>query len=292
MNKQLEYNQEISLKEKEILKQVYENIFKSFSNTHVDIFLCGGKLDLDTTRRKITKEFEKFSHIKVFYPEVVFAEYFNLNKNADYLTLENILGDQVDFICIVCESWGAVTELGAFSNHKDLSKKVIAINNIEHEDGDSFITLGPIKFLKKQNSDSVKYYENDKVDELCKVLNSQFKKHLKTAQTFRDVDKITGMFYFVSLILYFFKSVSKITLDNYLKYIIFELLQKDKTFKFNAMFLAAKKLLFKDEFIEKSGDNFALTPKGEYFIEELLNKNENDIYNQIISDIIDFRYYP
>jgi len=290
MNNWLSYDVEISEKEKNILERVYKHIFVNFSSKHVDIFLCGGELEKKSFRKNLKTEFENYNHIKVFYPEIVFAEYFNLNKSADYLELENILGEQVDFICIVCESWGAVTELGAFANKDKLKNKVIALNHIKHQNSNSFISLGPIKFLKKNNSDSVFYYEDNNEKELCKSLNSKFKKYIKEHDTFRDIDKITGMFYFVSLILYFFKKLDKALLNNYIKYVIFDLLEKDRAFKFEAIFSATKKLLFNESFIIKNGNDFLLTKKGEIFISELLNKKEHNIYNDIIADIIGYRY--
>lgn len=281
------YNQEITGKEKNILENIYKYIFKGFNKSHVDVFLCGGDLTQKNYRSFIKEYFESCANIKVFYPEIIFEEYYNI-KNTDYLTLENLLAEQVDFVCIVCESWGSVTELGAFTNSNIVKNKIIALNHITHKTESSFITRGPIKYLEKNIKDSVFYYDDLNKDTICEQLQSKFKKFIKNNTQSRDINKITGMFYFIALLLYLFKYLDKAALRSYTKYIVDYL--KIKNMKFDPIFVATKKLLFYENFIKSDNDIFSLTLHGEKFINEYINKKDNTIYNKVIADIIMYRY--
>lgn len=281
------YNQEITDKEKNIIENIYKYIFKDFNKNHVDVFLCGGDLKQENFRSFIKEHFESCASIKVFYPEIIFEEYYNI-KNTDYLTLENILAEQVDFVCIVCESWGSVTELGAFTNSNGIKDKIIALNHIDYKSKPSFITRGPIKYLEKNIKDSVFYYDDSNKDTICEQLQSKFKKFIKNNTQNRDINKITGMFYFIAILLYLFKYLDKAVLLRYTKYIVDYL--KIKDMKFDPIFVATKKLLFYENFIKSDNDIFSLTSYGEKFINEYINKKDKDIYNKVIADIIMYRY--
>lgn len=281
------YNQEITGEEKNILENIYKYIFKGFNKSHVDVFLCGGDLMQENCRSFMKKRFESCANIKVFYPEIIFEEYYNI-KNTDYLTLENILAEQVDFVCIVCESWGSVTELGAFANSNGIKDKVIALNHIDYKTKPSFITRGPIKYLEKNIKDSVFYYNDSNKDTICEQLQLKFKKFIKNNTQNRDINKITGMFYFIAILLYLFKYLDKAILRSYTKYIVDYL--KFENMKFDPIFVATKKLLFYENFIKSDNDIFSLTLHGEKFINEYINKKDNAIYNKVIADIIMYRY--
>src|SRR5574344_507543 len=246
--------------EEKVIKDLCTKIYRNFTNNHVDIFLCGGDIEQNSIRKKI-KDLLKEKYIMIFYPERVFVEYFNLNKKSDYLALETILAQNVDYICIVCESAGSLVELGAFANNSEIRDKIIALNDEKYKKEKSFINLGPIKHLLNNNKNSVKFYTEDTLEQICEGLKKTFRQKLKTHVNARSIDKITGMFYFICLLLYFFKYLEKGKLYNFINYAI-KNVENIQIEDLKARYYATEKILL-----------------------ELINKNEKIIYNSVISDI-------
>lgn len=278
--------------EEKFLKDLCNKMYKNFSNNHIDIFLCGGDVNEDTVRKKVRDYLKSEKYIMIFYPEKVFVEYFNLNSESDYLTLETILAENVDFICIVCESPGSIAELGAFSINKKVRPKIIAMIDEKYKNDESFINLGPVKHLLNNDKSSVKHYSDENIEEICAELQKKFKQHLKEYTKPRTIDKITGMFYFISLLLYLFKELDKDKLFCYVKYVVEKLENPGADFEFIPIYSATEKILFNENFIQnKTQKTLELTKSGSEFIYDLMNKNENPIYNLVISDIIKYKYY-
>ncbi len=73
---------------------------------------------------------------------------FNSNKGHDLLSLERVLANNCDYICIVCESLGSFVELGAFTNNFDTFDKVIALVQTKYKNQNSFLILEPIKYIQ------------------------------------------------------------------------------------------------------------------------------------------------
>ncbi|OLA72410.1 MAG: hypothetical protein BHW62_10195 [Acinetobacter sp. CAG:196_36_41] len=278
--------------EVKILDTLYHKMYKSLPNKHVDIFLCGGDVNKDTTRKNVRNILKNIDFLMIFFPEKIFIEYFNLNKEADYLTLETILAENVDYICIVCESPGAYAELGAFVNNKNLQNKIIVLNDEQYKNDPSFINLGPIKHLKKVNKTAVRYYNDNTLCKVCDKLQRFFKQHLDKTKEPRSIDKITGMFYFITLILYLFKGLAKNTLYLYIKYLTDGIKNKAIDFNFDATYSATIKILFNENFIKnKNLNEIELTKTGKDFIYKLIHNNPKAVYNDVISDIIWYKFY-
>lgn len=289
MNSKVNYGDKPSEKEKYILIDIYENIYTDFQKNQVDIFLCGGSTDEINLRNFLKENFEKYPFVRIFYPEAIFEDYFKINKNTDYLTLENWLATQVDFICIACESWGSVCELGAFTNVPELKKKLIVLNHENFKNSKSFITLGPVKHMEKQANNSVYYYNNSNKQEILRKLKAKFKDIATSSTNARDIYNLTGLFYFIALLVYFFKKISLVKLSNFVKYILIDYLKKDIK-NFDTILSSTKKLLFNENFITRIDDQILITKKAELIISEILNKNYKPVYNKVISDIISCRY--
>lgn len=291
---QLENN--LCKREKELLKKLYLKLYKQFSNCHVDIFLCGGDVNKNTDRKRISNILSSENYLMIFYPERVFVEYFNLNHTSDYLTLENILAENVDFIFIICESPGSIAELGAFSANEKFRYKIQALLKKEYEKDNSFINLGPVKHLLSYDKSSVQYYNNENLDDICLKLKNKLKKYFKKSKKIKNVCKITGIFYFSCLLLYIFKELTKGKLYLYIKYVSL-IIEENKDFSnFDPIYSAAEKLLFNKNFIyAKNRDTFKLTYNGSNFINKLLNignsYKQQCIYNDIICDILKYKYY-
>ena len=289
MEDAIKYGDKPTEKEKHVLKTIYEDIYTDFKKNQVDIFLCGGSTEEINLRNFLNENLKKDPFIRIFYPEAIFEDYFKTNKNADYLTLENWLASQVDFICIACESWGSVCELGAFTNVESLKDKLIVLNHENFKKSKSFITLGPIKHMAKRYADSVYYYSNSNKAKILAKLKTKFRETISNNKDNSSLDNIMGLFYFIVLLMYFFKKISQVKLSNFIRYMLIDCLNSEEKI-FDAVFSSAKKLLFKEEFLEKENDDIYITKKAENIISEILNKNYKPIYNDIISDIIEIRY--
>lgn len=100
---------------------------------------------------------------------------------------------------------------------------------------------------------------------------------------------MTGLFYFIALLVYFFKKISLVKLSNFVKYILIDYLKKDIK-NFDTILSSTKKLLFNENFITRIDDQILITKKAELIISEILNKNYKPVYNKVISDIISCRY--
>ena len=285
--KYLMYGEALRPEDKKILIDIYEFIYKDFQKNQVDIFLCGGSTEDINLRNFLKENFEKVPYIRIVYPEAIFEDYLKTNKNADYLTLENWLAEQVDYICIACESWGSVCELGAFANTEKLKDKLIVLNHKNFRESKSFITLGPVKHLEKLYKESVYYYSNSDKNLLLRKLKSRFKNFSGKNANTRSIYNLTGLFYFIALLTYLFKKLPSVTLTNYVKYLLIDYLHNEEK-NFETIFSSAKKLLFHENLIVKDDKTICITKKAEKIISEILNKN--DIYNKVFSDIINYRY--
>lgn len=94
---------------------------------------------------------------------------------SDSLTFEGLLADMSDEIILIVESEGTICELGAFSFSNEINKKVFVLNNQKYKNEDSFINRGPLKKLKKINSDNVNYVDFDADWKEIPVLKKHYK---------------------------------------------------------------------------------------------------------------------
>lgn len=147
------------MKSEEIALRIYKEIFCHTCDTSIDIFLCGGaKTKSKVNRDAIRRNLEKYGFLfNIFYPEDLFIELLN-KKEYDLLSLEKYLAENSDYIVIVCESMGSAAELGAFVNNVETFSKVIVLQDLKFKNIKSFISEGPIKYLKKKYKNHVLSY--------------------------------------------------------------------------------------------------------------------------------------
>ncbi|PED52373.1 hypothetical protein CON50_26885 [Bacillus anthracis] len=141
-----------------------------------NIFLIGADVSNKSSMRYKMQEALK-DNVNIFLPENIFEEEIFLREH-NLLSLENILAKSVDAVVMCIESPGSFTELGAFSNHLELNKKLIVCPDKKYERAKSFINLGPIKYLK-QNTDSIVFpihYDEEFGEEEVQTLV----KHIRT----------------------------------------------------------------------------------------------------------------
>lgn len=135
-----------------------------FSNTPI-VLLCGGPiktkvrpddpdLPIASLRDAITRSITTY---EIFRPEEIDTWHSDgLFKNL--MDFEADLASICSLVVIVLESQGAFTELGAFSQLPDLSKKIIAIRSNDYAKDTSFINLGILRYLTADHPTSVKSY--------------------------------------------------------------------------------------------------------------------------------------
>lgn len=147
---------------KSIVNKIYSKLYiKDVDNT-INIFLCGADTGrTDSFRHLLNKEFKKNAKFNVVYPEFIFATLLN-KKDSNLLELEDELAGYVDLIIIPLESQGTFAEIGAFTVNKKLLPKIIVINNIKYKNSKSFINLGPLDLVKKQNINHIFYFQKGK----------------------------------------------------------------------------------------------------------------------------------
>lgn len=150
---------EIELRDKDleqIAKIVQERIFVPRSEKKVTIFLCGGEIsNQSNARSKMATIFSKYSRYELLYPEDLFDDLLAGQGQHSLLELENILADSVDAIVLFPESPGSFAELGAFSNNKELAKKMVVVANKKFKSDKSFINYGPNRLIKSSKTGKI-----------------------------------------------------------------------------------------------------------------------------------------
>lgn len=135
------------------------------SANDISIFLCGGSTSEQNRFRtelgnQISNITSKYSY-SVHYPEDMFTELISGHYGKDLLTLENILANSVHCVVILLQSPGTFTELGAFTNHPELCNKLVVVIDEIHRGKRSFISQGPVRYLRTRTTSKVLYSHMD-----------------------------------------------------------------------------------------------------------------------------------
>lgn len=275
------------MKSEEIALRIYKEIFCNTCDTSIDIFLCGGakiksKVNRDTVRRNLERHSFLFN---IFYPEDLFIELLN-KKEYDLLSLEKYLAENSDFIVIVCESMGSAAELGAFINNSETISKVIVLQNVKFKNIKSFISEGPIKYMKKKYKNHVLYYKNDP-NKIANQLKSILKKEKECSEKnkyFKDIDCISGQCNYILFLLYLFDSLERTTLLSYIDNV-----DKIKDSDLNKLYQSSLNRLFNIGLVKTNTENkknLELTKKGVEKVEYMIENNLLISYRkEILNDI-------
>ena len=265
-----------------IVMQIYEEIFLHIEHSNIDLFLCGGASDRNriSNRDQLRKCLEKNNKISIFYPEDLFMELLS-RKRYDLLTLEQFLADNSDLILIVCESPGSFAELGAFVNNERTLDKVVVLIQKKYKNAKSFIMQGPVKHIQSHNKKNVIYFNKDMDDmeqEVNKYLDAKYwfyrnRKYRKYAPNTKDINLIAGQFYFMILLIFFYKEIEIKTMNEFIKDVYFE--RGFKSENFEMVYTAALKRLYKEGMLIKVVDTdksyYRLTQKGYNGTKAILN---------------------
>lgn len=286
----------------EIVKEIYDGIYSRFREQYIVVFLCGGasnsKYKSLRDKVRVLLESEKkswyYKPFKIFYPEDLLMDVLNKTKDGDLLSYEQFLADNSHVISIICESAGALVELGAFTNNENTVDKVIAAIEKKYVKKKSFIMQGPIKYLKKRNKNNVVEYSHD-IETFVKELSRNIREKNKINGNIRiNITTIIGMHYFIHLLLFFFKTLS----SKDMVYIIKSISEKEEIEydNFDVLFMSALKLLFQDKKIVKViVDNYSfykLTSEGYKSIKSMINDcTETGLCDYIRVKLMYYEFY-
>lgn len=262
----------------DIVDEIYNNIFCNIRHRNIDLFLCGAASTKEkkSNRDIIRSRLETNDNLSILYPEDMFMEMLN-RKKYDLLTLEKFLASNSDIILIVCESPGSFTELGAFVNNSETLEKVVVLLQTKYKNAKSFIRQGPVEYVRMNNKDNVIYFNNnigELVEKIEKYLKKKFGYRYKTKELkLKDLNLISGQYYFIITLLYFYQELDVKSLVVILKH-LYE--KKYNITEFDIIYSSAVKRLFKEGLIKKEEPagksiQYRLTDKGYDFAKLLLS---------------------
>lgn len=287
----------------DIVNEIYNEVFCNIQHGNIDLFLCGAA----STKEKISyrdiirSKLEDNSNLSILYPEDMFMEMLN-RKKYDLLTLEKFLANNSDIILIVCESPGSFTELGAFVNNSDTLEKVVILLQTKYKNTKSFIRLGPVEHVRMKNKNSIIYFNHnidEAIDKIKKYLKNRFRYlgYKRKESKIKDLNLISGQYYFIILLLYFYQELSvKMLVDNLKK--LYKM--KYNIEEFDIIYSSEIKRLFKEGLIKKEEPSekviqYKLTDKGYDFASLLLSyvslENRTRAIDKIRLKIMYSQYY-
>lgn len=254
------------------IRTIYIDIYKKINEKYINVFLCGGvSTNKKCIRDEVRKKLES-KKVRVLYPEDLFMEILTSQKSMNLLSLENLLAENSDIICVLPESPGSLVELGAFTNNKETLNKLFVFIDNTYEKDNSFIIMGPIKYIRSNKTkERVVFYDNKNVNEGTTKLMSNFKKFKRDSKKNEiKITSILGQYYFIQLLFYF---VNELTNEKLIQIIemVYEIDKYDNK-DLNIIFYSAIKLLYKNKFITKNikESSIMLTNKGRSYIAEIL----------------------
>ncbi len=159
-------------------------------NTKVIVFACGGLVDVKASvppsYRDVllshTAKTDDELHYSIVTAET-FKEYFHNGIYKDLLTFENDIASISTVVLIILESDGSLVELGLYCSQTDYIHKLVVVvdEDVANPDSDSFISLGPLRYIKSNDKASVLYHQFPKketsyksdVEDLCATLKTK-----------------------------------------------------------------------------------------------------------------------
>ncbi len=250
----------------ETINMIYEDVFCNTFNQSCYVFLCGGA-GKEHIRNKVRPllEIEQF---QILYPEDLFMEMLNRDKKSDLLEYENLLADNSDIICIICESIGSAVELGAFVQNENIKKKMVVAINYKYARDKSFVMMGPVKHLKKTNENSVVIFKDDDPSTLSSDITKAFRRMRKKSSSNKaqSFENLSAYIAFAPIVIYFHQTISRKSLHKNLKVFLKE---RDRLpTRYNELFNASVKYLIKagvlvtEYDIDEKDETFSLSLKG------------------------------
>jgi hypothetical protein len=195
----------------EVAQEIGRGVVRGQWDSQRRVFICGAATHNRTSvRSKVAAQLREHEGdtISIYYPEHLFDELLTGVGHHDLLSLENLLAQGVTAIVIVLESAGALTELGAFANHEELSKKLIVLQDAKYSRDRSFVQLGPIRFLKSQDPSRVIEIDFAATEPDVRPLSRVLRRLVRIAGDFR-IDNVFHTQEFLLPVIYVLHVVSR-----------------------------------------------------------------------------------
>lgn len=133
------------------------------------IFLCGGQCSSinDATPLSLRDAFLKISDnpainrsVLIQAEEITSLSFFK-DHYRDLLRFETDLAQISELILLFCESEGSLAELGAFAVSDEIAKRLLVIIRDKYWEADSFVRLGPLRYLENNHGSEAVYVIDD-----------------------------------------------------------------------------------------------------------------------------------
>jgi hypothetical protein len=269
----------------EISKVINEDVFPKLKTKSLNVFLVGsGHGDPNSIRESVRKELiarKYYNWLDVYYPEELFEELLGKGGKFDLLSLENLLAESVHAVVIILESPGAIAELGAFANHKDLCNRLVVIVDSKYKKSKSFIALGPIRYLKKKtNSEIIPHnLRNPDIKKLGEDIKNKVRKIAQSARVDANIANPIMAQHFLLGVIYVMEPVEKEILNGVIKSI-----QKQSFENIETILSCSLNILLHNDEVVKKDRKYLLTEKG---LKRLQNKMKLEHEGQKIEHYLD-----
>lgn len=128
------------------------------SDARLSVFLCGRKPKESHSdlRKQVERLLKKRMGCDAFLGEDIKDLKYGPTLDQSHLTIEVREARQSDLVIMFLGSPGTVSEVTAFAMNEAIRPKVVVFNDVRYRNEESFIRLGPLKLLRK---DQVIYYD-------------------------------------------------------------------------------------------------------------------------------------
>lgn len=245
---------------KDLAHRIRDDVYGSFHDYKVTIFLAGADpKSPDSIRRQIDRELRKsfWYRYDIFYPEDIFDDLRSGPGRLDLMSMEHHLANSVHAIVIIIESPGAIAELGTFSNHPVLRKKLVCVVDKKYEKKKSYINLGPLRLIKDTKEGRVVYGDFSDVPGMVPKINKAIGQVQKGGDRATDIHSIVHAHHFILSSIYLMQPVKRETL----KELVQHAADADKQTA-NALATSALSILNSNREIELTPDGYQLAPAG------------------------------
>lgn len=123
------------------------------------LFLCGGQIRItENPAPSLRDAFARFAMEPPFSKyNVLIAEdlnaFFPSGVYRDLLLFESDIAQISELILVFSESYGSAAELGAFCMVAEISQRLLVVIDSKNYSENSFVTLGPLRFLQNEHGD-------------------------------------------------------------------------------------------------------------------------------------------
>ncbi len=277
-----------------IVREIYDKLYKRDVDFSLNIFLCGAETkNRNSLRELLNNELKKDAKFNVVYPEYIFANLYKKGK-FNLMDLENDLARYVDIIVLPLEGVGTFCELGAFAVNEALLPKIIAINDTKYTNIKSFVNLGPIDLIRKNNENNLITYEKGKEREVVpKIVNRIRMQRFEKIISY-DLENLFNLSRFILYLIAFFQPVNKGVINNLLSTVDKGGRVKSKYTDSSIQILIQKNRIEQKIITTPFEEAYVLSEEGHMYVyEELIKKLKvQRNFSNIRSEIINDRYKP